>query len=173
MIADSAAVLLIGRFLAGLSSGGVFVLVPLYISEISEDSVRGTLGSFFIFAINVGTLLMFVAGTYLSYALVPQIMISLPIIFALTFVFLPETPQHLIKRGKTKQAENSLKFLRGCRRAKDVPEKIKNELLEMSKQIDNDSDAKANSIWRELSELNGKSLTVKFILRSFQNLEVQ
>jgi MFS family permease len=152
----SVEVLLIGRFLAGLAAGGVFVLVPLYISEISENNVRGILGSFFIFSINFGTLLMFVAGSYLSYSLVPKLMISLPIIFVLTFVFLPETPQHLLKCGKTKQAEISLKFLRGCKSGKDVSEKIKNELLELSKKIDEDTDLKGTSIFKELSELSAE-----------------
>lgn len=131
----------------------MFVLVPLYVSEISEDKIRGTLGSFFIFSINFGTLLMFVAGTYLSYSIVPRIMIAFPIIFALTFAFLPETPQHLLRVGKAKQAENSLKFLRGCRKGKEVPEKIKNELLELSKKIDEDTNIKGNSLLNELSKV--------------------
>jgi MFS family permease len=152
MTGSSTEVLLVGRFFAGLCAGGVFVLVPLYVSEIAEDSVRGTLGSFFIFSINFGTLLMFVAGSYLSYTLVPQLMLALPIIFAATFVFLPETPQHLLKCGKAKQAENSLKFLRGCRNANEVPEKVKNELLDMSQKIDEDSKVKGESFVEALGE---------------------
>lgn len=152
MVGTSVEVLLVGRFLAGLAAGGVFVLVPLYVSEIAEDSVRGTLGSFFIFSINFGTLLMFVAGNYLSYEVVPRVMISFPIAFALTFAFLVETPQHLLKNGKGKQAENSLKFLRGCRDDKEVPEKVKSELMEMSKKIDEDSNVKGESIFKELSK---------------------
>lgn len=151
MFGTSIEILLVGRFLSGLAAGGVFVLVPLYISEISEDNVRGVLGSFFIFSINTGTLLMFVAGTYLSYSLVPKVMIALPIIFALTFAFLPETPQHLLKNGKAKQAEKSLKFLRGCKSLTDVPEKIKNEMLDLSKKIEDDTDVKGTSIVNELS----------------------
>lgn len=153
MIGSSVKILLIGRFFAGLAAGGVFVLVPLYVYEISEDKNRGTLGSFFIFSINFGTLIMFLAGHYLNYFVVPRIMISFPIIFALTFAFLPETPQHLLKCGKPKQAENSLKFLRGCKAEKIVPEKIISELLEMSKKIDEDANIKGESIFTELSKM--------------------
>lgn len=152
MVGTSVEVLLVGRFLSGLAAGGVFVLVPLYVSEIAEDSVRGTLGSFFIFSINFGTLLMFVAGNYMSYSLVPRVMIMFPIAFALAFAFLVETPQHLLKCGKAKQAENSLKFLRGCGNDKEIPEKVKNELMEMSKKIDEDSNVKSESIFKELSK---------------------
>ena len=153
MIGSSVGMLLGGRFFAGLAAGGVFVLVPLYVSEISEDKVRGILGSFFIFSINFGTLVMFVAGNYLSYSLVPRVMISFPILFALTFVFMPESPQHLLKCGKPKQAEEAMKFLRGCKDVKEVPEKIKSELLEISKRIDEDKDLKDESIIKELSKI--------------------
>lgn len=143
---------MIGRFLTGLTTGGVFVLVPLYISEIAEDEVRGILGSFFILALNFGTLLMFVAGNYLSYTLVPQLMIAFPIIFALTFAFLPETPQHLLKRGKSKQAESALKFLRGCKKGKEAPDKIRVELPSMSSRVETDNNGNQVSILTELSE---------------------
>lgn len=152
IVGSSVEFLLVGRFLAGLAAGGVFVLVPLYVSEIAEDKVRGILGSFFIFSINFGTLIMFVAGNYLSYSLVPRIMISFPIIFALTFVFMPESPQHLLKCGKAEHAEKSLKFLRGCRDSKELPEKVKSDLLEMSNKIDEDNNLKGKSIIAELSE---------------------
>lgn len=151
MVGSSVPFLLAGRFLSGFAAGGVFVLVPLYISEIAEDDIRGVLGSFFIFSINLGTLLMFIAGSFLSYSVVQLVMISFPIIFALTFAFLPETPQHLLKCGKAKEAENSLKFFRGCRN--EIPLKVKNELMEMSKKIEEDSSVKAESILRELSEM--------------------
>lgn len=157
MIGSSVLFLLAGRFLAGLAAGGVFVLVPLYVSEISEDKVRGILGSFFIFSINFGTLAMFVAGNYLSYSLVPRIMISFPIIFALTFVFMPESPQHLLKCGKAKEAENSLKFLRGCKDSKEVPEKVKAELFEMSNKIDEHKNIKGESIISELSKVSRRN----------------
>jgi MFS family permease len=153
IFADSVEILYLGRFLSGLTAGGAFVLIPLYISEISEDLVRGVLGSFFIFSINVGTLLMLIAGAFLNYTLVPKLMISLPIIFIFTFVFLPETPQYLLNCGKLKQAENSLKFLRGCKKGGETPDKVKSELLEMSKKVEEDSEInQSSSILNELSK---------------------
>lgn len=150
MIGASMKILLAGRFLAGFGAGGVFVLVPMYVAEISESRTRGILGSFFIFSINFGTLVMFVAGNYLSYSLVPRVMIAFPIAFAVTFAFLPETPEYLLRCGKTAQAEKSLIFLRGCGSFKEVPAQIRNELLEMSKKIDEDSDVKGDSLLKDL-----------------------
>jgi MFS family permease len=89
--------LYVARVLAGLAGGGVFVLIPLYVSEISDDSIRGSLGAIFILCVNMGTLVLFVAGAYLNYYLVAAIMAFFPIIFFISFIFLPETPQYLIR----------------------------------------------------------------------------
>lgn len=40
---------------------------------------------------------------------------------------LPETPYHLIKNGKIRQAEKSLYFLRGCNTTPTIPEKVQLE----------------------------------------------
>ncbi|CAO1407792.1 unnamed protein product [Diamesa hyperborea] len=157
--------LFIGRFLAGLSAGGVFVLIPLYVAEISEDRIRGTLGSFFIFSINFGTLLSFIAGNYLEYKTVAYVMVALPIIFLFVFVFLPETPQFLLKRGKEKDAEKSLKFLRGCKSSAETPEFVKNELLELSKKISENSNENESSVLEKLkSSTNKKALKIGVVL---------
>ncbi|KOB77538.1 Sugar transporter 4, partial [Operophtera brumata] len=37
--------LIVARVIAGLAAGGCFIVVPVYIKEISEDSWRGALGS--------------------------------------------------------------------------------------------------------------------------------
>lgn len=38
------------RALIGFGSGGGFVVCPLYVKEISEDSIRGMTGTFVIFS---------------------------------------------------------------------------------------------------------------------------
>lgn len=38
------------RALIGFGAGGGFVVVPLYVKEISEDSIRGMTGTFVIFS---------------------------------------------------------------------------------------------------------------------------
>lgn len=66
-----------------------------------------------IFSLNVGTLLCFVLGTFLSYYVVQAILLFIPILFLFCFIFLPETPAYLMKQNKPKEAEKSLKYLRG------------------------------------------------------------
>lgn len=145
--------LYIARFLTGLSTGGCFTLVPLYVSEISDSSQRGTLNSLFLLSINAGTLLMFIVGTYLDYSTSVNIMFSFPIAFIVTFLFFPETPYYLLKCSKNKKAENSLKFLRGCESLNETPEKVKDELMSIAKKVEEDGMNKRTSIIDELSKL--------------------
>lgn len=155
MLASSVEHLYVARFLSGLSTGGVFALVPLYVSEISDARIRGSLGSLFLLSINAGTLLMFIAGTYASYSLVSKLMLCVPIIFALTFLLFPETPYYLLKCNQHKKAENALKFLRGCENFNETPEKVKKELLSIAKKLEEDGSSKNISIIEELSNLIG------------------
>lgn len=151
MLASSVEHLFVARFLSGLSTGGVFALVPLYVSEIADARIRGSLSSLFLLSINAGTLLMFIAGTYVNYSLVSKLMLCVPIIFAMTFLLFTETPYYLLKCNKHKKAENALKFLRGCENFNETPEKVKKELLNIAKKVEEDGSSKNISIIDELS----------------------
>ncbi|KAL7032244.1 hypothetical protein ACKWTF_007259 [Chironomus riparius] len=139
--------LYIARLLAGLCMGGTFALIPVYISEISNSNIRGTLNSFFLLSINFGTLLIFIVGNYMSYNLTSKANIVLPVSFAIIFLFFPETPYYLLKCGKNKKAENSLKFLRGCRAIEQTPEVIKSEILQIAKKVEENENTKKSSLF--------------------------
>jgi hypothetical protein len=104
------------------------------VAEISENRIRGQLGSLFILIHNLGILLAFVAGNYLSYKLVGAMMITLPVLFFVSFLFLPETPQYLLKQRKVKVNEKNkinsfFKFqvtivILGSRKIIEVPSRI-------------------------------------------------
>lgn len=44
-VTTSTKVILIARFLGGVAGGGFLVYAPIFISEVAEDSFRGTLAS--------------------------------------------------------------------------------------------------------------------------------
>lgn len=94
---------------------------------------------------------MFIAGTYVNYSLVSKLMLCVPIIFAMTFLLFTETPYYLLKCNKHKKAENALKFLRGCENFNETPEKVKKELLNIAKKVEEDGSSKNISIIDELS----------------------
>ncbi|KAJ2940888.1 hypothetical protein O0L34_g10147 [Tuta absoluta] len=88
------------RALIGFGSGGGFVVCPLYVKEISEDSIRGMTGTFVIFSQTMGNLLVFILGDQLPFNTVLWILLAIPIIHFCILLKLPETPSYLIKCGK-------------------------------------------------------------------------
>ncbi|XP_020715321.2 facilitated trehalose transporter Tret1 [Ceratitis capitata] len=102
--------LYIGRFCAGLASAGIFLVVPVYISEISDKDIRGALTAMAMMFFSTGLLVGYILATYVDYYLIPCIIIVLPLIYLVGNIFLPETPQCLLKQGHQKEAEISFNF---------------------------------------------------------------
>lgn len=80
--------------------GGIFTLCLLYFVEISNDSVRGALGTIVSVGADLGTLMGYALGTYCSYDMTPIVAIILTILFAILFLFFPETPICLLKQNR-------------------------------------------------------------------------
>ncbi|XP_055295909.1 facilitated trehalose transporter Tret1-like, partial [Sitodiplosis mosellana] len=97
----------------GFSGGGLFVVIPVYVSEIAENKVRGTLGSMMILFCNGGVLVGFVLDSYLDYFGQIKANIMLPTLYLLIFNFFPETPEYLLKRNQKIAAEKSCNFYLG------------------------------------------------------------
>lgn len=61
--------LITARAIVGLGVSGAYVVTPLYIKEISEDSIRGTLGSLVVLAQNLGNLFVYLLGKSTTFLL--------------------------------------------------------------------------------------------------------
>lgn len=88
------------RLLNGMVGGGLFVMIPLFLSEIASDHVRGVIGSTVVLSANMGFLLAFTLGTFCDFYTTPLFVIGLTMVYAVCFVFFPETPVFLMKQGK-------------------------------------------------------------------------
>lgn len=86
--------------MGGFGGAGAFIILPLFVAEIAEDSVRGTLGSLLVLSCNIGILIAFILGNYLSYHIQAIILALVPVLFCIAFSFFPETPQYLMTMGK-------------------------------------------------------------------------
>ncbi|XP_053947515.1 facilitated trehalose transporter Tret1-like isoform X1 [Anastrepha ludens] len=98
------------RFFAGFTSSGLYVVIPIFISEFSDKEIRGALTAMAMGFLSTGILVGYALPAYLDYFLVPCIIIILPIIYLIAAWAFPETPQCLLKRGRTERAENSFNF---------------------------------------------------------------
>ncbi|XP_023296254.1 facilitated trehalose transporter Tret1-like [Lucilia cuprina] len=112
--AQSVEYLMVGRFLGGFTGGGCYVVFPLFISEIADPNIRGTLSTMLMLSVNFGILTGFILSSYLDYHLIPFLTISLPIIYLVGSYFFPETPQHLLHKKNYNDAEKSFRFYRNC-----------------------------------------------------------
>ncbi|XP_045505265.1 facilitated trehalose transporter Tret1-like [Colias croceus] len=125
--------LTLSRIVGGLAAGGIFNVVPMYVKEISQDSIRGTLGSLLILSQNLGVLFMFIIGTYFDYYTVQWSIIGIPIVTAILMLKAPEAPAFLVKLGKMDEAHETVAFLRGL----DVHDKrVLEEVDRMKKEED-------------------------------------
>ncbi|XP_022118223.2 facilitated trehalose transporter Tret1-2 homolog isoform X3 [Pieris rapae] len=111
--ASNVGMLMTGRFITGIAGGAFCVTAPAYTSEIAQDSIRGTLGSFFQLMVTVGILFAYAVGSYTSVFVFNILCTLIPIIFAVTFFFMPESPNFLVVKGRHDDARDSLIRLRG------------------------------------------------------------
>ncbi|XP_011333655.2 LOW QUALITY PROTEIN: facilitated trehalose transporter Tret1 [Ooceraea biroi] len=103
------------RFIGGIGSGAACVLVPVYIGEIAEASIRGALGAFFPLMFSSGIVFAYVAGAYCSYVIFNAACCMILLPFVLGVIFVPESPMWLVQKGRKVQAAQVLSILRGPR----------------------------------------------------------
>ncbi|XP_053673560.1 facilitated trehalose transporter Tret1-like [Anopheles nili] len=138
-LATSVTQLYLARFLAGLSGGGIIVVFPLFIADISDKKIRGILGSFLALTSNGGILLMYVIGDVLSYRTVALSMLVLPLIFTILMCFIPDTPQTCLKMGRPIEAERCFMFYRGIKTPAEKTSAFRQEFDNMEKFIEHNA----------------------------------
>nr|CAI5847369.1 unnamed protein product [Callosobruchus analis] len=102
-----------GRVLIGIASGSICVAAPLYISEISQAEIRGTLGIFFYLFMIIGILNANIFGYVLRLDLFNMSCAIFPLKFAALLIFQPESPVYYMEKDKPEKAAAALQRLRG------------------------------------------------------------
>uniref|UniRef100_A0A3B5ATW2 Solute carrier family 2, facilitated glucose transporter member 8 n=1 Tax=Stegastes partitus TaxID=144197 RepID=A0A3B5ATW2_9TELE len=105
--------LYVGRVLTGVASGVTSLVVPLYISEMAHERVRGLLGSCVQLMVVLGIMLVYLAGLFVDWRWLAICSSIPPTLLILCMCFMPETPRFLLSQGKRREAEEALRFLRG------------------------------------------------------------
>jgi MFS transporter, SP family, xylose:H+ symportor len=107
---------LAARFLGGLAIGGVSMVTPMYIAEISPPRLRGRLVMVNQLNIVVGVLLSYVSNYVIDAALSSDSawrwmlgILAVPSAVFFVMIFsVPESPRSLVMRGKTEKAKQVL-----------------------------------------------------------------
>jgi MFS family permease len=91
--AQNVAMLYIGRLVAGMCVGVIFVAAPGYITEVADPTMRGTLGSCFQLLVTVGIFLMDFIGIWTNWRVIGIVAAAIAALATLAMVFLAyETP---------------------------------------------------------------------------------
>ncbi|CAG9087445.1 unnamed protein product [Plutella xylostella] len=162
--AQNVAMLMVGRFITGIAGGAFCVTAPAYTSEIAQDSIRGSLGSYFQLMITVGILFAYAVGSYTSVFVFNILCGCIPLVFGAVFFFMPESPKFLVVKGRNEEARDALIWLRGAEY--DVDSEL-NE-LKQKQQDAIDSPVSFRSAITKKSAI--KALVICYALMFFQQL---
>lgn len=112
--------ILAGRLVAGFFGGGVWLVIPIIVTEITDDCIRGAMGSYLTLLSCGGIGLGYLIGGYLDYYTFAYISVAIPILFMILFYRFPETPSYLLAQMKNDEARKSAEFYFG----ESIDEKI-------------------------------------------------
>ncbi|CAG7629769.1 unnamed protein product [Allacma fusca] len=122
----------IGRFITGFCAGGLSLAVPIFISEMAEDHIRGLLSSLFQLMMVLGILFIYVVGTYVTWQNLAYISAAFPTLFLILLTSIPESPRYLLAKGRRSDATKSLVWFRGV----NDPDIVESEISRVQASID-------------------------------------
>ncbi|XP_029173742.1 facilitated trehalose transporter Tret1-like [Nylanderia fulva] len=111
IIAKNPYVFYAARFISGIGQGIVYVVCPMYIGEIADKDIRGGLGSLIKLMVTFGEFYAHAAGPFVTFYNLAYICLLLPLIFFLSFPWMPESPYFLLMRNRQDNAIINLKRL--------------------------------------------------------------
>ncbi|CAG8177155.1 unnamed protein product [Penicillium salamii] len=153
--AVTVAMLIAGRFIAGLAIGQMSATIPVYCSEVAPPQIRGMLASIQQWMIGLGIMVAqwtgygcsLRGGTFswrfpLSFQVVPAIILTCGV------WFLPESPRWLIEKGRHSEGRSILARLHLNRSATN--EKfLEDELSQICDSLESEKQSAVRS-WRQL-----------------------
>ncbi|XP_043462199.1 uncharacterized protein LOC122498503 [Leptopilina heterotoma] len=112
-LAQSPITLYIARIFKGMGYGAGICALTIYLSEIGTSKTRGIFISYLNLAMGLGFFLVMLFGAYIPYKYMNLILLASPIIFAITFIFMPEASffsKIQIKKEKEQISEDLKSF---------------------------------------------------------------
>ncbi|CAB0019235.1 unnamed protein product [Nesidiocoris tenuis] len=101
------------RLIGGVALGAMGTVIPMYVSEIAEDSNRGLLCTFYELMLTSGILFTYTVSYFASYRILALSCAVPTAVFLFAFAGAPETPLYCLKKKQRKKAEQALRSLRG------------------------------------------------------------
>ncbi|GBP28758.1 Facilitated trehalose transporter Tret1 [Eumeta japonica] len=154
----------VGRFVGGVALGALSVAVPPYVADIAEPQLLQSLANFYHVQLAAGVLFGYIVGMVQSTGWISVFGASIPIVFFIGFLFMPESPAYLMSQGKSSEAKTALSYFRG------IDNDIDQELRTLKENIRNY--AKNKATFKELFSVRStfKAMVVSLGLMIFQQM---
>jgi SP family arabinose:H+ symporter-like MFS transporter len=124
-LAPSFFMFVIARFVGGVAVGGVSLLSPMYVSEVSPPSIRGRMGTLYQMSITLGILVSYCTNFLLRdsgpdnwrWMFLTGVVPSM--LFLVLIALAPETPRFLVKVSRVREAFTLIARITGTKTAHD------------------------------------------------------
>lgn len=113
LFATGVPALFVSRFFFGCAYGFTYTMVPVYLSEIAADRVRGSMLAMSTVLVKCGGLFCFAVAPFVSIRTMAAVALVPVALFGVSFACMPDSPYHLAARGRREQAEEVLQRLNG------------------------------------------------------------
>lgn len=133
----NAEMLYVSRFLSGLWSGIASTIIPMYLGEISEPNIRGALSTLIQIMANVGVVYEYVIGPYVSYTVLGILSALIPVLFFISFLFMPESPYWYMMDDRREDAGKSLCWLRAAKENTEIESELSTIEASVKEQMKN------------------------------------
>lgn len=148
------------RFIAGMALGGGYAVLPMYISEVAEDSNRGTLCNTVNIFWTFGNLIPYVIGPYIPIMYFNIILACIPTSFFVLFlIFGPETPYYHLQKNNEDAAKTSLMRLRA-----DNEKKVELEMTQMKSGLEKEERGNFRDLFKSRVTLKALGISIALIM---------
>ncbi|XP_043468958.1 facilitated trehalose transporter Tret1-like [Leptopilina heterotoma] len=124
IIDKNVTILYASRFINGLANSIGLNFAIMYIGEIAEKNTRGILLLILRISLQTGSLIVLIFGAYLPYNLMNLGVLLMPLLYIITFPFIPESPYYLLLHEKIEEAQNSVIKLKGTNNSEIIDEEL-------------------------------------------------
>ncbi|XP_024867862.1 facilitated trehalose transporter Tret1-like [Temnothorax curvispinosus] len=141
------AMLLAALAMTGLTGGLLEGPVITYVAEVSQPYLRGMLSATSSMAVILGVFTQMLSGSLTHWRTVALINLTYPILCFIALCLVPESPHWLAVKGRFKESERALCWLRGWVGPSHVQNEF-NALREAIQKPTDNTDADKEKIWR-------------------------
>ena len=119
---------------------------PMYISEVADLKIRGALGTLIAVNVFTGSLITVSIGPYVSYYVLGTVVLIIPVIFVIVFLFFPESPYYLATKGKHDEAMQVIAFFKGIEEKDEARKELNIVLQTITKHTESSESWKERSL---------------------------